>query len=251
MRSHHRPFESAISFVQSDLVQSTGGSLLKLDDGFFYLVMGHVFAGRYADFEGQNETDGPKASQHYLGEIRKFRISGKPGAGNLHVEQVSSYSGPEFKRRDLNVVPTVLPDGKLGGAVYGGVFTGEQLSFTHPIYFSSSSAPRVDTAYEQKMSGYACARLLLFDRHANTMYTSFFGGISHWRWNHVSSQFETVPLVGSKTSNQYSDGMEWTDQITTLVHRSDSTSEFVQPENHLPGALGTEAVFFPALVSNL
>ena len=47
----HIPPES-IAFTRSPLVQSAGGELVKLADGFFYLVMGHVFMGSYTAFEG-------------------------------------------------------------------------------------------------------------------------------------------------------------------------------------------------------
>lgn len=238
-----KPFRNSISFTQSGLVQSSGGDLLKLDDGF-YLVMGHVFTGSYADFEGGNEHNSVKASQKYVGEIRRLSISRT--ASGLNVALLDRFSNPEFLRRDLNTTYTILPDGKsLGGAAYGGVFTKDQLNFSRPIYFGPASSPWVDDGYEQKMSAYACAKLLLYDRSSNTMYTTFFGGISRWLWNYEKSQFEAAPLVGDKTKDTYFDGLQWIDQISTLVRQGRQTTEFVQPSNRLPGAMGAEAVFFP------
>jgi hypothetical protein len=176
-------FSKTIAWGESPLVQSTGGALIKLDDGFFYLVGGHVFMGSYRSFEAAGERNTNKASQTYLGEIRKLRFtSARPGT--LEVSLVESFKDPEYSRRDLNVVPTILADGKsLGAVAYGGVFTKDQLNFTHPIYISSASAPKVDYGFEQKMSAYSCATLLLFDPESSAMYTTFFGGISRWRWN--------------------------------------------------------------------
>lgn len=239
-----KDFSNSISFTQSDLVESAGGNLIKLDDGLFYLVMGHIFMGRYTDFEAQNENRSKRAWQQYLGEIRKLRIS-RAGDGTPAVSLVATYSDPEFRRRDLNVTYSMGEDGQtLDGAAYGGVFTKDQLNFTHPVYFGPDAAPYVDRAFEQKMSAYACAKLLIFDRHEKTMYTTFFGGISRWFWNYDLGRFEEARLTGDKTKEVYYDGLEWIDEISTLARRSRATYEFVQPENKLPAAMGSEAVLF-------
>src|SRR5260221_545724 len=239
-------FSGATSWVESPLVQSTGGELVKLDDGFFYLVGGHVFMGAYRAFETQNEKNSAKARQTYLGEIRKLRVQ-PASPGKLTVSLVERFSDPEFARRDLNVAPTILPDGSLGAGVYGGVFTKDQLNFTRPIYFSATSAPAVDRSFEQKMSAYACAKLLIFDPDARRMYTTFFGGISHWTWNYPAQRFEEAPLVGDKTKEAgYLDGMPWIDHISTLVRGPEGSSEIVQPGDRLPAYIGTNAAFLPA-----
>ena len=51
------------------LVQAAGGELLKLDDGMFYLVGGHVFTGAYRDFEAAAEKNTPTVSQRYTGRF--------------------------------------------------------------------------------------------------------------------------------------------------------------------------------------
>jgi len=240
-------FSGTISYVESKLVQSTGGELIKLDDGFFYLVGGHVFMGSYRAFEAANEKNDGKVYQTYLGEIRKLKVA-RSAEGKLDVALVESYQDPEFARRDLNVALTVLPDGKsLGAGVYGGVFTKDQLNYTHPIYFSPGSAPKVDTAVEQKMSAYTCAKVLLYDPTVSEMYTTFFGGISRWTWNYQTGRFEQAAIVGDKTKDTgYLDGMPWIDHISTLARGPQGTREFVQPANRLPGFVGTNGVFLPA-----
>ena len=239
-------FSKTIAWAESPLVQSTGGELVKLDDGFFYLIGGHVFMGTYRGFEAADEKNTPKASQTYLGEIRKLRITtAKPGT--LAVSLEKSFPDPEFARRDLNAGLTILADGKsLGAAVYGGVFTKDQLSFTHPIYIAGA-VPKVDDSFEQKMSAYACATMLIFDPESSGMYTTFFGGISRWRWSDAKRQFVQAPVLGDKTrQTNYLDGMPWIDEISTLVRSKGKTTEFVQQDNRLPGYLGTNAVFLPA-----
>ena len=130
-------FSKTIAWTESPLVQSTGGELVKLDDGFFYLVGGHVFMGTYRSFEAADEKNSPMASQTYLGEIRKLRFT-TPEPGKLDVAMVESFKDPEFARRDLNAGLTIAADGKsLGAAAYGGVFTKDQLNFAHPILISA------------------------------------------------------------------------------------------------------------------
>jgi len=238
-------FSRAIAYAESPLVQSAGGGLVKLDDGLFYLFGGHVFMGSYRAFEAAEEKTTPKASQTYLGEIRKLRFN-QPGGQKLVVSQVDRYQDPEFARRDLNVELTIAPDGKsLGAAAYGGVFTKDQLNFTHPVYFQANSTPRVDTAFEQKMSAYSCATLLMFDPASSEMYTTFFGGISRWTWNYSSKQFDQAALAGKKSDQAgYLDGMPWIDHISTLVRSAKDSYEFVQ-SNRLPSFLGTNAAFIP------
>ena len=243
---HTDTFSKTIAWTESPLVQSTGGELLKLDDGNFYLIGGHVFMGSYRGFEAADEKTSPKASQTYLSEIRKLRFAGtKPG--KIDVTLVKAFKDPEFARRDLNAGLTILEDGKsLGAGVYGGVFTKDQLNFTHPIYVKAGSPPKIDAAYEQKMSSYTSATMLLFDPDASAMYTTFFGGISRWRWNDTKKDFELAPTLGDKTKQtDYLDGMPWINEISTLARKAGKTWEFVQQDNRLPGYLGTNAAFLP------
>jgi hypothetical protein len=240
-------FSKTIEWAESPLVQSTGGALLKLDDGFFYLVGGHVFMGSYRSFEAADEKNTAQASQTYLGEIRKLRLSTiRPG--KLDVSLVESFKNPEFARRDLNAGLAILDEGRsLGAAVYGGVFTQDQLNFTHPIFISVGAAPKVDDSFQQKMSAYSCATMRLYDPGSFGMYTTFFGGISRWRWNDASRQFVQAPVSGDKTRQAgYLDGMPWINEITTLVRDRGTLFEFVQQDNRLPGYVGTNAAFLPA-----
>lgn len=239
-------FSKSIAYATTPLVQVAGGDLLKLDDGTFYVVGGHVFMGTYRDFEGAEEKNSTTVSQQYTGEIRKLKFQRDP-QGHLSVSLIQRYQDPEFVRRDLNAAFTIEPDGhSLGAAVYGGVFTKDQLNFSKPIFWTASQAPAVDHQFEQKMSAYACAKLLLFDPDSRTMYTTFFGGISRWRWNYDARQFQIAPLVGDKTKSAYFDGMEWIDHISTLIRGPHEIHEAVEPDHRLAAYLGANAVFIPA-----
>lgn len=241
-------FSKTIAWAESPLVQSTGGALVKLDDGLFYLIGGHVFMGTYRGFEAADEKNTPKTSQTYLGEIRKLRFTNNQH-GKLDVSLVQSFKDPEFARRDFNAALTILDDGKsLGAAAYGGVFTKDRMNFPHPVLISAGAVPKADDSFEQKMSAYTCATLLIYDPEQLAMYTTFFGGISRWRWNDTSRQFEQAPVMGdiAKDSTRYLDGMPWINEISTLVRRGGKAFEFVQQDHRLPGYVGTNGAFLNA-----
>jgi hypothetical protein len=234
-----------VSFGRSSLVQSTGGGLMKLDDGYFYLVMGHSFQGTYTAFEGRGEHNRDVASQTYLNEIRKFSIKAKQD-GTLDITLKAKFrDDAEFHRRDLNVTPFLSPTG-LGLAAYGGVFTPDtQLNYSKPIYIRPGEGPVVDRLFDQRLNAYTCAVLLMYSETTQTMYTTLFGGISRFTWNPASHTFDENPRVGSKSDSPYLDGLQWSDQISTIQVHGDETAEFVHPHS-LPAFLGTGAVFVPA-----
>jgi hypothetical protein len=98
------------------------------------------------------------------------------------------------------------------------------------------------------MNAYACAQLLIYDQVNQTMYTSFFGGVSRFWWDGESQTFQENSRVGDKSSKPYLDGMQWSDQISTLrkvmAAGKEETTETAQSRS-LPGFLGTSAVFIP------
>jgi hypothetical protein len=246
---HGRVPAESIRYAQTPLAQSAGGALTKLPDGNFYLVMGHVFTGSYTAFQGQGEHNTQAASQTYLNEIRKLRIiAGEHGV--LALTLLDKYRDTdEFHRRDLNMTQILSPKG-MGLAVYGGVFTPEtQLSYSKPVYLFGNSQPMVDSGFDQKMNAYSCAKLLMYDRSAETMYTTFFGGISRFTWDPATEKYVENPRTGGKAEATYLDGLQWSDQISTIrkvmAPRNEETTEMVH-SNPLPGFLGTDSVFIPA-----
>jgi hypothetical protein len=106
----------------------------------------------------------------------------------------------------------------------------------------------VDASFEQKMNAYNCPRLLLYSKTSQTMYTTLFGGISRHTWNAAAGTFVENPKVGDKSASIYLDGMQWSDQISTISRLitpgEEKTSETVQPSS-LPAFLGADGVFIP------
>jgi hypothetical protein len=244
-----RFFDGGIQFARTPLVQSAGGGLIRLSDGYFYLVMGHTFQGSYTAFEGHGERNTSEASQEYLGEIRKLRIDAKPD-GTLDITSVETFQNlSEFHRRDLNVAH-VLSRHRLGFAAYGGVFTPDtQLSYSKPVYLFEGSGPVVDSSFDQKMNAYACPLLLMYSEPTQTMYTTFFGGISRHVWDPSARMFVENPKMGTKTEVPYLDGLQWSDQISTIrrvmTDPGEDTTEVVHA-GLLPSFVGAGAVFIPA-----
>jgi len=238
---------SSIMFASSPSVQSAGGELINLGADF-YLVMGHVFTGTYTAFEGQGEKSRESVSQVYLNEIRRLKIECAARTG-LIVRLIETFKDEaEFHRRDLNATESLSPQG-LGLAIYGGVFTPEtQLSYSKPIYLMPGKPPLVDASFEQKMNAYNCPRLLLYSKESQTMHTTLFGGISRHTWNAATGTFAENPKVGDKSASIYLDGMQWSDQISTISRvmtpGEENTIETVQPSS-LPAFLGADGVFIP------
>lgn len=237
----------SIAFAKSPLVQSTGGELVKLTDGYFYLAMGHSFDGSYTAFEGNGEHNRAGSSQQYLNEIRRLRIA--TTASGLEVAQVGRFTDEtEFHRRDFNLAQIPSAQG-LGFAVYGGVFTPEtQSDYDKPIYLFPGSSPTIDSEFHQKLNTYSAAKLLLYSRTNTAMYTTFFGGISHYSWDPGTGQIIENAKTGTKVAQTYLDGMEWSDQISTIRRISQGgrvlSNETANPSS-LPAYVGANAVFIP------
>ena len=244
----HLP-DNCIQFTTSPLVQSAGGDLIKLNDGYFYVVMGHVFSGTYTAFEGQGEHNSAPVSQSYLNEIRRLQLIQEEG-GKFSVKLIACYKNEkEFHRRDLNVAKVISPQG-IGLAAYGGVFTPDtQLSYDKPVYLFPEAPPSVDSGFTQKMNSYRCAKLLLYDPAGSTMYTTFLGGISRHTWDSAAQRFVENARAGSKSDANYLDGLQWSDQISTirrLMAAGDAKTDESVQAGSLPAFVGTDALFIPA-----
>ena len=97
------------------------------------------------------------------------------------------------------------------------------------------------------MSAYSCATMLLYDPESSGMYTTFFGGISRWRWNDVMRQFVQAPVLGDKTKQaDILTGCRGSMKSARWCGARERRTEFVQQDNRLPGYVGANATFLPA-----
>jgi hypothetical protein len=218
-----QPISSCIRQIIDTNLAVCGGDLGKIGNDF-YLCFGHKFDGTYAD------PPVPIFTQKYTERIKKFNLNddGVTITLNNFSYQVDTTN---FHRRDLNLGPIVKPDGSFALEAYGGVFRKQQnLPFREPITISAGGTT-VNTAYQQVMSHYTCANIPVFDSVTGSMYSTFFGGISLYNYNSVTSLVELDTLV------------PFINDITTMTTHADGTVEETVLPVQLPGRLGSNAKF--------
>ncbi|MBA3720863.1 MAG: hypothetical protein H0W88_00505 [Parachlamydiaceae bacterium] len=236
------PFVRTIS---DPLFQVTGGYMTKIGKNTL-LVFGNDFEGFYFDF-GHN-------SQVYTEQVRIFRIidDGK----HLSIDKVSVnpvIPNPNFRRRDLNVVPIVERDkhGRLVPALVAlaGVFTLTEGAWTVPVHITANGVPFMPnpnkaSTFKQGMNNYVCSLVGLYSNKSGDMYNVLMGGISYLT-------FENGKFVPD-------DELPFTNQVTTIVTNKNGrykqyfmkdefpliVSELYNPPRQL--LFGTGAQFMPS-----
>ncbi|MFL5766205.1 MAG: T9SS type A sorting domain-containing protein [Bacteroidia bacterium] len=222
------PIASCIRQVTDTNFRVCGGDLGKIGSNY-YLMFGHDFEGAYAD------PPVPIFTQVYGHRIRKFSFTDDGTTISLSAF-TNDWDTTNYHRRDLNTGPIVNPDGSFGIAAYGGVFRKDSnLPFREPIIIKASGTT-IGT-YQQVMSQYTCPLMPVYDSATQTMYSTFFGGISLYDFNdttHLVKRDSLVPFIND---------------ITTLTtSASGAMQETVLPVK-MPGLLGSNAKYIPANIS--
>ncbi len=205
-----------IRMVRDDLFRVTGGAMYEMN-GRANLVFGQNFTGGY--IPGQNGN--------YTNQIRSFDIV--DDGTTLSFNNVTQTTPlPEYRRRDLNVFPTLSQnsDGSLnqGLAALSGVFTVSNGAWTVPVEIDANGNPTMadPTAagtFKQGMNNYNSAKLGLFSVSTGEMHEILFGGITLVDYDPATQQF-------------YQDNdLPWTNSITAVVR-----DELGQYQQHLIGA---------------
>ncbi|TWT30503.1 hypothetical protein KOR34_50620 [Posidoniimonas corsicana] len=173
--------------TQDDLFKVTGGDMLEID-GQMHLVFGQDFNQPY---------NGNAVNGEYTKQVRTFTI--QDDGTNLGFTAGQS-STPEsyFRRRDLNVFPTVRQgEGQLeeGITVLSGVFTSSRGAWTVPVEIDASGVPaQIDygnnplnsdgsldadpRVFKQAMNNYHSAKLGMFSEASGAMHEVLMGGIT-------------------------------------------------------------------------
>ncbi len=186
--------------IHSPVVEVTGGAMLAIG-GRTHLVVGQNFEGSYTIF-GNGE---------YTQQVRSFDIV--DDGVNLAIQNTtSSTSDPNLRRRDLNVVPVIRPDG-VGGVTEGivalsGVFTTSDGPWTVPVEIDAAGNPTMDdpdapTTFHQGFNSYHSAKLGLYSETDGSMSEVLFGGISLQFLDEATQQVITddgLPFVNDITS---------------------------------------------------
>ena len=142
-------------------------------------------------------------------------------------------------RRDMTVAPSYLrilpveaedPTDTIivpSLTLYGGVFrTDANLPHRTQVHFFFSDTPEfAESTYEQQFAHYTCPALPLWDATAETMHTTFFGGMAQFVYDEDTGEVEQDYLV------------PFTDDIVTLTNELDRG----QPGDVRDGDAGADA----------
>lgn len=164
--------------TSNPIFKVTGGYMDRIGDHDTLLVFGQNFQGFY-----QTESNGS-----YTQQVRRFRIIDD----GVHLDVQTKNAIPEnpdpnFRRRDLNVVPAIKWEGGKPNPyliAFSGVFTLTGGAWTVPVTISSLGFPSMENpenygTFKQGMNSYVCAALGLFSKKHKDSYTIFLGGISY------------------------------------------------------------------------
>lgn len=214
-------FSSHILQVKDELFAITGGQLLMLDDAF-YLTGGHRFDGKY------NPMGNGTFTQTYLSGIRKFTFSVNNNTLNYkHLGDVISEE--HLHRRDFNVLPQILPNGKDGLIAFSGVFQKEvNLPYLDAVVIDRDSFTVVPD-FAQYYNHYHCATISLYDKSDQKMHNLFFGGIAqYYDSSNYLVQDNDVPFVKTVARVMYD--------------KNGGLAEYKMPVN-MPAYLGAASEF--------
>ena len=221
MQSGSAAPKKPIRTISHPLLQVTGGYMGQGKGHLLtLLIFGQNFDGDYS----------PSSNGNYTQQVRSFRIldNGK----SLYIEpKIAKGQNPNYRRRDLNVVPILQKKGgQLQSAfvAYAGVFTLSGGAWTVPVTISQDGNSNMSldpNAFQQAMNQYICPNFGLYSVKSNEMYTVLPGGISYGFFeNGVFETDSELPFIN---------------QVTTI--KIDSKGQFSQyiMENQYPLILST------------
>lgn len=228
--------------ISDPIFQIAGGELRKGDDDTYLLIFGQNFTGLY-----RSDSNGD-----YSQQIRRFRIIDNGfNLGVIVKDSFPEFPDPNFRRRDLNVVPVIFHhegSRKRGYVAYSGVFTLSGGAWTVPVLINQHGEakmpnPNKPNTFKQGMNNYCCPTVGLYSRAKQNMYTTFFGGISFGFW--VNGTFQTdsrLPFINQFTTIQFDRHRKFTQYLMETTYPVIlSTSS--HPGNQL--LFGANAVFIP------
>lgn len=185
--------------LYNPIFQITGGAMFQLG-GLTQLIFGQNFTGNYTD--GSNGI--------YSEQVRQFQIKDVGGQLLVDIYNSKPYNpDPNFRRRDLNIVPTLLNNSKnleYGFVAYSGVFTPAGGIWTVPVVLRETgdpvmADPNSPNAFKQAMNNYASATAGVYSKKTMNMYHILFGGISYGYYaNGVFQTDSEIPFINQVTT---------------------------------------------------
>jgi hypothetical protein len=188
--------------IHDPIFRVTGGGMHEIE-GKTHLVFGQDFDGVYTPF-----SDGT-----YTRQVRTFEVV--DDGVNLAVQNVGSTPiVDDYRRRDLNVVPILKPDG-VGGVeqklvALSGVFTQLFGAWTVPVEIDADGQPTqadpsASSTFKQGFNGYHSSKLGLYSEASGAMFEVLFGGISVQFLDESTGEVVTdnaLPFVNDVTAVQ-------------------------------------------------
>ncbi len=198
------------------------GGDLGYRDGYFYLYAGQRFYGDYAS---------PYSVQYYNYAYSKFQVT--DNGSTIGIANYSVYTDTaNLRRRDLNFVDAVYPDGTPYFINYGAVFDLSDLPWLNPIYLDDTGYT-LDQGFTQLFQQYDCPSLVMMDSTSGNLYTTLFGGISYYYYDTVINavvQDSAIPFVHD---------------ITYITKGSDGATTQELLPLRMPYLIGAEAKLIP------
>ena len=207
--------------ISNPVFQVTGGYMTQFGQCPTLLIFGQTFIGFYTT----------SSNGIYTKQVRKFSIidDGKRLGVKVHE---STTADPNFRRRDLNVIPIIETDCKKKIPAYvalSGVFTLDTGIWTVPVEITangmpSMADPTLDSTFKQGMNNYASAHVELLSKNGD-MYSIVFGGITFGFFQ--NGQFMTDA------------GIPFTNQVTTIKRSKDGQYQQHLLPNQYPTIVST------------
>ncbi|MBC7784790.1 MAG: hypothetical protein H7144_13210, partial [Burkholderiales bacterium] len=185
--------------ISDPIFKVTGGEMATSANGKTHLVFGQDYPDNY-----ESRQDG-----EYTKQVRSFTIV--DNAGGLSISgAVSHPQQDDFRRRDLNMVPTIK---KVNGNLVenlqalSGVFTPSFGAWTAPVNIDQDGIatqpdPLAPGTFKQGMNGYRCGTVGLYSASQEKMHTLLFGGISFQFYNPATGQIAddgNLPFINDIT----------------------------------------------------
>lgn len=226
----------------------TGGYMNQIGEHPTLLIYGHEFNGFYNDPIQQ-----PPVFQQYTEQVRRFHIhdDGKKLSVTLK-SALPSTPDPNFRRRDLNVVPVVKKvhnNLRKSFAVLSGVFTLTTGVWTVPVEItakgvSSMANPNLPSTFKQGMNNYDCATFGMFSKKTGDMYVLLLGGMSFGFFEKTDKGFtfntdEKIPFISQTTTVRIDKHGKYTQHFMKKGGFPNIRSQTVHPGNQL--LFGSEA----------
>lgn len=224
-----------ISTITHPAFQITGGFLYQLNPHEpLLLMLGQNFQGDYR----------PDSNGQYAMQVRPFWL-GEPDLEPLY--QVRKKTDPDYRRRDLNIVPVLL-DNRFAYIAFAGVFTLQEGVWTVPItiYPDGSSFepnPADPNTFKQAMNHYNCSTFGLYSVSQKTMFVVFPGGISYGYFaNGTFTTDPEIPFINQVTTVKIDRKGHFSQHLMQAEYPY-LVSQGTNPGNQL--LFGAEAIFFP------